>query len=128
VIFSVGAFLIANLGLSAIITYAVPVLMFLYPLAITLILLSLCSPLFGGKREVFVSATAFTLVAAALDGLAALPEGVRSLLHLEPLLAGAARAIPFFDAGFGWIVPAAVGLVLGLVIARYRKGTGAPTK
>jgi LIVCS family branched-chain amino acid:cation transporter len=128
VIFSVGAFLIANLGLSAIITYAVPVLMFLYPLAITLILLSLCSPLFGGKQEVFVSVTAFTLVAAALDGLAALPGELQSLLHLEPLLAGAERVIPFFDAGFGWIVPAAVGLALGLVIAQCRKGTGAPAK
>lgn len=41
VIFSILSFLIANLGLNAIIGWSMPVLMFLYPLAIVLILLTL---------------------------------------------------------------------------------------
>ena len=40
-LFAVISFLFANLGLSSIITFSVPVLMFLYPLSITLILLAL---------------------------------------------------------------------------------------
>ena len=50
--FCILSFLIATLGLSAIITYSVPVLMFLYPLAITLILLALFSRFFGHDRSV----------------------------------------------------------------------------
>ena len=44
--FCVLSFLIANLGLDAIIAYSMPVLMFLYPLAIVLILLTLCGKFF----------------------------------------------------------------------------------
>lgn len=46
------SFLFANLGLNKIIQFAVPVLMFLYPLAIVLIVLALVSPLFKGKQSV----------------------------------------------------------------------------
>lgn len=40
--FCVISFVIANLGLNAILAWSTPVLMFLYPLAIVLILLTLC--------------------------------------------------------------------------------------
>ena len=40
---SVLAFIFANVGLTKIIMYSLPVLMFIYPLAITLILLTLVS-------------------------------------------------------------------------------------
>ena len=53
VAFSVVSFLIANLGLDTIIAYSLPVLMFLYPLAITLILLGLCGNAFGHSRCVY---------------------------------------------------------------------------
>ena len=62
VIFSVVSFLIANLGLSTIIEYAVPVLMFLYPLAITLILLALFGRFFGNDQRVYGWVTGCTLV------------------------------------------------------------------
>lgn len=71
--FCVLSFLIATLGLSAIITYSVPVLMFLYPLAITIILLAFCGRLFKNDRRVYVWTTAFTLAAAVLDFVKALP-------------------------------------------------------
>ena len=50
--FCVLSFLIANLGLDAIIAYSMPVLMFLYPLAIVLILLTLCGKFFRQDRTV----------------------------------------------------------------------------
>ena len=71
---AVVSFLIANAGLSAIIAYAVPVLMFLYPLAITLILLALLSRFFGHDRSVYCWVTGFTLVAAVYDLLRTLPR------------------------------------------------------
>ena len=67
VIFSLLSFLIANVGLDAIIAYSLPVLMFLYPLAVTLILLTLCGKLFGNDRRIYSWVTAFTAAAAILD-------------------------------------------------------------
>lgn len=115
VVFSVLSFLIANLGLSAIIEYAVPVLMFLYPLAITLILLALLGRFFQDDRRVYLWVTGCTLVAAFFDFLNALPTSALALLPVQPLLAAAEKVLPFFSLGFGWICPAILGLVIGLV-------------
>ena len=61
--FCVLSFLIANLGLDAIIAYTVPMLMFLYPLAIVLIILTFCHRFFGGSRCVYQWTIGFTAVA-----------------------------------------------------------------
>lgn len=121
VTFSVAAFLIANLGLSTIIEYAVPVLMFLYPLAITLILLALFGRFFENDQRVYGWVTGCTLVAAVLDFLGALPVAAQETLHLAPLLEGAKSVIPFFSLGFGWICPALIGLVIGLIHRNVKK-------
>ncbi|MBR5229566.1 MAG: branched-chain amino acid transport system II carrier protein [Firmicutes bacterium] len=119
--FATVAFLVANLGLTSIITYAIPVLMFLYPLAITLILLALGGKFFNHDKRVYVSVTAFTLVAALFDLLKTLPEGARALLHVDGLLAAVSQYLPLFDLGMGWIVPALAGLVIGLVLRAVKK-------
>lgn len=121
VMFSVVALLIANLGLNAIISYSLPVLMFLYPLAITLIFLSLCGRFFGEDRRVYASVTVFTLIPAALDFLKTLPEPVRAGLGLDAFIASSGRALPLFDLGLGWICPALLGLVVGLALHWTRK-------
>ena len=115
-IFSLFPLAISNLGLTTIISFSLPVLMFLYPLSITLILLSLLGGLFGRDRRVFVSVTVLTLAAAVLDFLAALPEGAKSILHLEGLLGWANSYIPLFSYGLGWLLPAALGLTIGLAL------------
>ena len=48
--------------------------MFIYPLAITLILLALLSPLFKHSKIVYRFTTLFTMVAAFVDGVKASPE------------------------------------------------------
>jgi len=121
IIFVAVAFLVANLGLTSIITYAIPVLMFLYPLAITLILLAFGGKFFGHDQRVYMSVTAFTLVAAFFDLLAALPECAAALLHTEGLVNFANTYLPFFSVGMGWIIPALVGLVVGLIIRVVKK-------
>ena len=120
VIFCIVSFLIANLGLTSIIAYAVPVLMFLYPLAITLILLSLFGKWFSYDRKVYAWTTGFTLVAAVFDLIKALastlPTAVVEKLHLTVVVDAADKVLPFFDLGLGWILPAAVGAAIGLVL------------
>lgn len=120
-IFTVFSFVISNVGLSKIIEYSIPVLMFLYPLAITLIALALFGKMFDHDRAVYVSVTAFTCVAAIFDMMKTLPEGIRSGLHLDVIVRVAREILPWFDLNLGWIMPAVVGLVLGLVIRRIKK-------
>lgn len=122
-IFTVFSFVVSNVGLSKIIEYSLPVLMFLYPLAITLILLALFGKMFDHDRVVYVSVTAFTCVVAVFDLMKTLPEGIRNVFHLDVLVGGAREILPWFDLNLGWIVPAVVGLVVGLVIRGVRKNS-----
>lgn len=116
VIFCLVSFLFANLGLDAIIAYSIPVLMFLYPLAITLILLGLFGNLFHHSRVVYGFVTGFTLFAAIFDLLGALPADTIALLHVQPVIDFAKAYLPLYTNGLGWVVPAAVGTVVGIVV------------
>ena len=110
--FSIFSFLVANLGLTSIISYAVPFLMFIYPLVITLILLAICGNAFGQDHTVYVWVTAFTFVAALFDFFNAL--GVTAIADLGR------KILPFFDLGLGWTIPALIGLIIGLVLRKKR--------
>ena len=121
VIFTVFSFVISNFGLSKIIEYSVPVLMFLYPLAITLIALALCGKAFGHDKCVYISVTAFTIVAAVFDFVKTLPEAMRVALNLDVVVDLARKILPWFDLNLGWVVPAVIGLVVGLVVRSARK-------
>ena len=123
VLFCVVSLLIANLGLNAVIACSLPVLMFLYPLAITLILLALCGNLFGQDRRVYRWVTGCTMVAAVFDFVKALPAAVVERLHLAGLLELAERFLPLFTKGMGWVLPALIGLCIGLVLHRLRPAT-----
>lgn len=124
ILFTVFSFGFSNFGLSKIIDYSLPVLMFLYPLATTLILLALVGKLFDHDRAVYISVTSFTCIAALLDLIKTLPATVRTGLHLNGLVTFAGRVLPLFDLNLGWVVPALVGFLLGLVIHWTRKGNG----
>ena len=116
IIFTVFSFVVSNFGLSKIIEYSLPVLMFLYPLAITLIVLALCGKAFGHDKSVYISVTVFTMVAAVFDFVKTLPEGIRSVLHLDVLVDFVRKILPWFDLNLGWVVPAVIGLIVGLII------------
>ena len=123
VIFSVVSFIIANFGLSSIIAYSVPVLMFLYPLAITLILLGLFGNLFGHNRCVYAFVTGFTLFEAIFDFIKALPGSVTNALHFDKWIPILNKVFPLYEYGVGWLVPALVGLVIGLAVMYATKNT-----
>ena len=124
VLFCVVSLLIANLGLNAIIAYSLPVLLFLYPLAITLIVLALGGRFWKDDRLVYRFVTVFALAAALPDLCKALPDAVRAALRLDGLVALAGKILPFFDLGLGWVCPALIGLVLGLIFRKFLGGKG----
>ena len=117
VIFTAFSFCVSNFGLSRILDWSLPVLMFLYPLAITLILLALTGRLFDHDRAVYVCVTAFTCVSALFDFLKTLPQPLRP----EGIVALAERFLPWFDLNLGWVIPALVGFALGMLLRALRK-------
>lgn len=111
-VFTLFSFIVSNVGLTAIITYAVPVLMLLYPLAITLIILALTEGLFGKSKQVYMWVTIGAFIPALFDFFKALGVG--------PVAALGSKLFPFFDLGLGWVVPSIIGFVLGLVFTKAR--------
>lgn len=119
--FSIFSLLVTNIGLNAIIAISLPVLMFLFPLAITLILLALLGNLYGHDTVVYRWVTGFTLAAALFDFVKALPKAITETPVVSAVIGFADSYLPFFELGLGWICPAAVGLFVGLVFHRTRR-------
>jgi len=75
---------------------------------------------FGGDRAVYVWVTGLTLVAAFYDLLRTLPDHLRAVLHVNGLVDTVGKALPFATIGLGWICPAILGLVIGLIFRAVR--------
>lgn len=123
VIFTVFSFVIANFGLNKIIQLSIPVLMFLYPLAITLMILSLLAPIINKQRDVYRWTTVLTIIAAFFDFCNASPEIVKETAIISSIIDFAHSYLPGFDYGFGWIIPALGGFIIGIIIWGLRKLT-----
>jgi len=112
-LFTVFSFVVSNVGLSALISYAIPVLMLLYPLTITIILLAIFDKAFKGAKSVYVCTSAGAFLAAIFDFIAALPFGID--------VSFISKVLPFYTLGLGWIVPSVIGLIIGLIISKTKK-------
>ena len=121
IVFTVFSFAVSNVGLTAIITYAIPVLMLLYPLTMVLTVLALTENAFGKSRYVYAWAIAGAAIPALFDFAKTLPEGVQTALGIPGLTNLGSKIFPFFDLGLGWLVPALIGVVIGLVMTRMKK-------
>lgn len=116
-VFTVFSFLIANFGLDNLIKISVPVLMFLYPLVITLIVLSLLTPVLKKNKYIYRCTTVLTILASFFDFCNALPQFLKENVIIDQLIKFAYSYLPGFSYGFGWVIPAVCGFVLGLIIA-----------
>ena len=113
-IFSVVSFATALFGLTTIIKAAIPVLMFLYPLTISLVILTFAHPLFGGYKAVYATGTLFTLVMALYDGIHT--AGV-SLDGLDTFMA----SLPLANHGMAWLPFCLLGMIIGRLVATVYK-------
>lgn len=110
VFFAVISVVIANLGLAAILNVTLPVLNAIYPPAIMLIALALGGDALMKHRAVYpltIGCTSVVSVVSALAG-AGLPL---------PLLADAFSHIPLASLGLGWVIPALIALVIGVIVS-----------
>ena len=130
IIFATFSFGISNVGLSNLITFSVPVLMLLYPLAITLIALTFLSPLFKHAKFVYVSVTVVALLIGIVDGLTTLCKslGIENFKWLQPIVDLYKAYLPLYAEGLGWLVPVLIVLVVTGTIARFSRTEVLSTK
>ncbi len=105
------SFTMANLGLNQLISFSLPVLYAIYPIAIVLILLSIVNAKWNITNSIYLGAVIGAGAVSILDGL---KTAGFSLGLVEGLL----QALPFYANGMGWIFPS---FILGLFGAFYKK-------
>ncbi|WP_419393583.1 branched-chain amino acid transport system II carrier protein [Cytobacillus praedii] len=109
-IFSIFSMIIANIGLTQLIAFSVPVLVIIYPLAIVLIVLSFFHNFFKGYSLVYIVALIPTGIISIIDGLKAAGLNISALTD-------ALGFLPLFNQGIGWVIPAIIGALVGYFIA-----------
>ncbi len=113
-IFASLGLVITNFGLTTILTLASPILLLLYPLAISLIVLIFTNNLFDGRQSVYVG----TVIGA---GFVAILDALKDANIAADAINNAFKFIPLFESGAGWIITGALGFCIGLLIAKTRK-------
>ena len=106
VLFALVSMVISNAGLAQIISVSAPVLGVLYPMAIVLIVLSFFQRWLEGRRLVYPVAVLFAGVTSLLY---ALQDAGLALSFLD--------YVPLASMDLGWLIPAVVGIVLGLLLS-----------
>ena len=101
--FALMSMLLANIGLADILSLSVPVLNAIYPIAIVLIVVEFLPGRFQ-RTSVWRLSILFTAIQSIP---AALPFGPLSTLM---------NALPLSSLGFGWLLPALIGIGAGLLI------------
>ena len=120
VVVSVVSFLIANIGLTRLINYSTPILMFLYPLAMVFIIVAVLSPLLGNSKWIYRVTTIFTIIPAFFAGLESLPKNLQSEAMISQILSWN-KYLPLSELGLGWVMPAIVGLAAGWLSSKLVK-------
>ncbi len=121
-VFIIVSFSIANFGLNAIIQWSIPVLMFLFPIAVVLIGLWILRSMIPFSDAVFKTTIFFTAIIAIFDFIKSLPHGISEAPFASGLLSFADRFIPWYGLGIGWILPSLIGLIIGLLFFRNSSG------
>lgn len=108
-ILSLSSMTLANMGLTKILSVSVPVLIAIYPIAIMLIVLAMLDGLFK-KSSIAYSLT--ILLTGTVSVIEALDQVGIKLGFVTEL----SSKLPLYAEGLGWVIPALVGMVLGLVL------------
>ncbi len=114
------SFLVANAGLDTIITWSLPVLMLMYPLALALIGLSLTVASRPYAGTIYKVTMAFTILPAILDMLNSAPAMISQFTPIHTALGIYHQYLPFASLGLGWLVPTLIGFGIGFAWGAFR--------
>lgn len=114
-IFVLVGLLVSNLGLELILQLATPLLVFIYPIAIVLVMLALFQYFAGGGSLMYQLSVIVTSIYALYE--------VSETFGLEVRIIEQVLGIaPFFEHGLGWVVPAFVVACIGYIVDWFRQG------
>ncbi|WP_261806327.1 branched-chain amino acid transport system II carrier protein [Lapidilactobacillus luobeiensis] len=114
------AILIANVGLDQLITYSDTFLLFMYPLAIALVLSALATVFVKPPhRWAYRGPMFLVIVPAILAAVASLPGDLLDDSKILSQLVWWNAALPLSDYGVGWLFPAILGLLIGLLLDNF---------
>ncbi|GBG94773.1 branched-chain amino acid permease [Ligilactobacillus salitolerans] len=115
------SFLIANFGLEQIIAYSSPLLSFLYPLAIALILLGLMAPLIGQNKIIYKTTITLTMIPAILDLIHTLPPVFAQTTLISSFDSWAGKTILLYNVGLDFLPFMLAGLLLGWLLSKFKQ-------
>lgn len=109
VLFTMMTIIISNIGLTELLRITIPALLLIYPIAIMLVVLKLCSPYLRKNSQIsyrLVIATALPFsVADSVSNMGILPSSIEHILSCFPL----------YPQGLAWLLPSFAMLVLCLL-------------
>lgn len=109
VVFTLISYLIGLFGLKTIIVSTIPVLMFIYPLCVALVVLIFLDKPIKRSRCVYSWTIALTLIMALANGLNTAGVDLGALDEMFN------QYVPLYGLGLGWLSFAAAGFVIGLI-------------
>ncbi len=135
-VFVLMSLVISNVGLTQLIQFSIPVLVGLYPLAIVLVMLSLCQHCWRVPERVFRPVMAVTCVFGVADGLNAVgigqwvahtlsllsPDGLAwaSVNTVSTHTARFFQGLPLAEWGMAWVLPVGITLLIAGGVDRWR--------
>ena len=114
-IFAAVSLVISNIGLNRILEISVPVLNAIYPVEIVLIILAFSCP--GRFHSVYRGSILFTGIVSTVHALADVGLSV-------PVVSGFMQRLPLYRLGLEWILPAAAGAFIGILMELLRSKDG----
>ena len=118
-ILALVSLIITNFGLATILDLASPILLLLYPIAISLIVLSFTHSWFKGYQPVYIGTIVGVGFVAVFDAVKEAGFGVSQINQILGF-------IPLFENGGGWIITGVIGALIGLVISSYKSSPERP--
>lgn len=104
--------LLANMGLAKILVVSVPLLEFVYPIIIVLIILALFHNFFNGKSLVYQLTVGITTLLVFVDSIYKIGTSLGVNLTL---IGQMLNYLPLYNLGFAWVIPAILATILALI-------------
>lgn len=113
IITTLVSFILANMGLAKILAISVPLLEFVYPIIIVLIILALFHNFYKGKKLVYQLTIGVTTTLVLIDSIYKICTSLGINLGVVGQIL---NYLPLYQLGFAWVIPAVVSVILALII------------
>ncbi|MBR7926589.1 branched-chain amino acid transport system II carrier protein [Aerococcaceae bacterium zg-ZUI334] len=104
IILTIWSLVLANIGLDGILAYSVPILLLLYPIAITLVILSLT------EHRLHHTKLTYKVIAYTVSFISVI-SALKSINISIPLITNLVHSLPLTAEGLNWLIPVVILLI-----------------